>query len=327
MKGIKELTERYLHGELNDTEREQLLVELRNDSCVDRWLRTDIELSANEVPEQVKTRVLDAVLTTPQIETDADKVHIWPLIKRYVAAACVTLLLLLVGGGTYWLGKSHNANMEQGQLLVKTHVGERSSVTLPDGTRVILNAQTQLTYDCAMPDNERRVKVDGEAYFDVAKDKDHPFVVCCDGLRVRCLGTAFNIRSYADEKDISVVLTEGKVQVSADDAYLTMEPNSRVVYDKATQAMSKQYVKADDYTCWLNNEIRYNDHTLEQIAQELSRNYHINMVITSDNLKQERFTGYLGHCSLRNVLDILSMTSNMSYYIDQDTVVYVYERN
>ena len=197
---------------------------------------------------------------------------------------------------------------------------------LPDGTVVTLNALTTVRYSTAMADGRRHADVDGEAFFEVAEDKEHPFVVSADDVEVICLGTAFNVRNYPDENNISVILSEGKVRVTATDGDLTMEPDSRAVFDRETKVLSKQSVKASDFTCWLSGEVRYNDQTLEAIAAELSRNYHISMVITSDLLRNERFTGYLGRASLRNVLDVLCLAADMNYYIDNDTVVYVYAR-
>ncbi|MBR4519841.1 MAG: FecR domain-containing protein [Paludibacteraceae bacterium] len=203
-------------------------------------------------------------------------------------------------------------------------MGEHSRVTLPDGTALTLNAQTTVRYNLA--DGKRQVSIDGEAFFEVARDPEHPFVVSANGMTVTCLGTSFDVRNYSDESNISVVLRDGKVRVNACDADLTMEPGSRVLMDRQTLALSKHTVTPSDYTAWLNGEIKYNDQTLEEIAAELSRNYNIDLVITSDELKQERFTGYLGRSSLRNILDVLCLASDMSYHVDNDTMVYIYPR-
>lgn len=329
MNDVKELCEKYLQGALSETDRERLLYALKSDAGIDAWLRQSIEMADDAIPDSVRERVLRNVTETAAGSEEQQRVvelssakRIWQRVAAVAAVVVMTGLGVLAG---HWLTPSQQG--AEGLLSIRTGVGERSSVTLPDGTEVQLNAKTTVTYDCSMPHDERRVQVDGEAYFKVAKDAEHPFVVSADGVDVACLGTAFNIRNYGEERNVSVLLTEGKVRVSAGDADLTMEPNSRVVFDKGSRSMSKQLVNPDNYLCWLNNEIRYNDHTMEEIAAELARNYNIRIVITSDRLREERFTGYLGHSSLRNVLEVLSMTSNARYYFDQDTVVYIYEKN
>ncbi len=320
---MKELTEKYLNGEATAEEREQLLKWLKDDADVARWLRTDIELAEDMIPQNVKERVLQNVIDS-ELEGHRSPFRRF---RRLMTAACVVLCMLVGGAGGWLLNNAcEKAVPADNVLTVRTNLGEHSEVVLPDGTEVTLNALTVLTYNGSAADGCRRVSVDGEAFFHVAKDAEHPFVVSAGEVDVTCLGTSFNVRNYADENDIAVVLTEGKVRVSAAGGDLTMEPDSRAVFNKKTLALSKHQVQSSNYTCWLNGEVRYNDQTLEEIASELSRNYHIQMVITSDRLKHERFTGYLGHSGLRNVLDVLCLASNMNYHIDQDTVVYIYER-
>ncbi len=242
------------------------------------------------------------------------------------------MLILIISGALGWVLfgiqnqnlKSQISNNQIRDIIVTTGMGEHSRVSLPDGSLLTLNAQTTVRYNLA--DGKRQVSIDGEAFFEVARDPEHPFVVTANGMTVTCLGTSFDVRNYSDESNISVVLRDGKVRVNARDADLTMEPGSRVLMDRQTFALSKHTVTPSDYTAWLNGEIKYNDQTLEEIAAELSRNYNIDLVITSDELKQERFTGYLGRSSLRNILDVLCLASDMSYHVDNDTMVYIYPR-
>ena len=318
---MKELTEKYLNGEATAEEREQLLQWLQDDKDVARWLRADIELAEDRIPQNIKDRVLQNVINQ---EPKGDR-RPFRRLRRVLVAACV-MLCLVASGVVGWLiggGRQVPAN---NMFIVRTNLGEHSQVSLPDGTQVTLNALTTISYDCSSVDGKRHVTVAGEAIFNVAKDEEHPFVVNTNAMEVTCLGTSFNVRNYTDENNISVVLTEGKVRVEAAGADMTMEPDSRVVFDRQALTLTKQIVPSENYTCWLSGEVRYNDQTLEEIAAELSRNYHIKVVITSDNLLKERFTGYLGQSSLRNVLDVLCLASNMNYHIDQDTVVYIYER-
>ena len=249
-------------------------------------------------------------------------------VSRWWRVAAVVAMVLMVGaglGGYFWHPELSLNNPSQ-IVKIQTGVGEHSTAVLPDGTEVALNAMTSVTYDCSMRNGKRQVSVEGEAYFDVAKDAEHPFVIDANQMEVTCLGTALNVRNYADEQTSSVVLVEGKVRVTTENGDLTMEPDSRVECDKESLLLSKSKVLASNYTYWLKGETRYNNQSLENIARELARNYHINVIITSDELKEQHFTGYLGSCSLRNVLDILTITSDMAYHIDGESV-YIYARN
>lgn len=329
---MRQQAERYLDDVATEAEQEELVRSMMEDRDLGSWFRTRVELSKNDIPADVQRRVLRRVMFGSESrarslspEKNSSRKGMQRFHWAYAAAACVGLIMIMgIGGGCYLAGKASPSDMPVGALMVKTNVGERSTLTLPDGTTVQMNALSNLTYDYT--DGKRQVTLDGEAFFQVAKDAKHPFIVTCDGVDVECLGTAFDVRAYNDEKQMQVVLQEGKVRVSSNVAQMTMEPNTRVVIDRGSLTMSKQPVTAEQYVCWTRGEVRYNDQTLEEIAADLGRTYHVSLVITSDELKHERFTGFLGQCSLRNVLDLLAMTSNLNYYFDKDTVVYVYAK-
>ena len=316
---MNDLMRKYLQGQATEQERMTLLAHLRADEQIGNWLRAEMEFSDSKMPQPVQERILRNIMGSrrPSAGRNAR--------SYFLMAACISLLAVLCGlvGMLLWQNNARN-NMLCADVVVSTQLGEHSRIVLPDGTLVTLNASTTVRYATAMPDGKRRVQVDGEAFFDVAKDAEHPFVVSAGDVDITCLGTSFDVRNYANETTTAVVLAEGKVCVSTAAADLTMEPDSRAVYNRASHTLSKHSVPSNDYTCWLNGEIRYNNQTLEQIAAELARNYNIELVITDDELKQERFTGYLGRSSLRNILDVLCLASNLSYHVDGDTKVYVY---
>lgn len=320
---MKELIQTYLRGEATEQERMELLSALRTDERIGSWLRADMEFSDSRMPQPVQERILRNIMGESHVNA-ARRRNI-----RLGLAACCAVIIALCGVSGFLLWHTQDTldnNMLCDDVVVRTQLGEHSQVTLPDGTEVTLNAQTTVRYATAMSDGKRRVQVDGEAFFDVAKDEQHPFVVTAGEVDVTCLGTSFDVRHYADDNSVAVVLAEGKVRVSANEAEVTMEPDSRVVYDCAAQTLSKHSAPSSDYTCWLNGEVKYNNQTLEEIAAELSRNHNIRLVITNDELKHERFTGYLGRASLRNILDVMCLAANMNYHIADDTVVYVYAR-
>lgn len=320
---MNDLYNKYLSGTATADEREALLRHLRDDEQVGGWLRADIEFTEGEMPAHIRERVLSSIYAPSDSYRQTSGCNY----KRWMSAAAVMVILVL-SLALCWLVVSGQQSavspQSAGDLVITTGMGEHCHITLPDGTMLTLNAQTTVRYNTIR--GTRHAVVEGEAYFQVAHDTLHPFVVEAAQAQVTCLGTAFNVRNYAGETNTSVVLTEGKVRVSAHESEVTMEPDSRVVMDRQTLALSKHTVRAADYTAWLNGEVKYNNQTLEEIAAELSRNYNIRLVITNDELKHERFTGYLGRASLRNILDVMCLAANMNYHIADDTVVYVYAR-
>lgn len=322
---LKKQIEGYLDSKLSASEKVAFLEEVRTNEDVDLWFRQNIEDAQDSLSSEVKQRLFANICPPVELKRPSRSRTLWT--TRNAVAACVVMVLMVASafGGYFWHQVSPT-NVSNQIVKIQTGIGERSRAILPDGTEVALNAMTSVTYDCSMSSGKRQVNVEGEAYFDVAKDAEHPFVIDANQMEVTCLGTALNVRNYADEQTSSVVLVEGKVRVKTQSGDLTMEPDSRVECDKESLQLSKTKVLASNYTCWLKGETRYNNQSLENIARELARNYHINIIITSDELKAQHFTGYLGSCSLRNVLDILTITSDMAYHIDGESV-YIYARN
>lgn len=323
---MKQQIEVYLDGKLSASERVAFLEEVKTNDEIDQWFRQNIENAEDSLSEEVKQRLLANICPPVELKSKSNVRSIWTV--RHIAVACVVMALVVAAalGGYFWRQEAESNQTAQ-IVKIETGIGERSKAVLPDGTEVSLNAMTSVTYDCSIDNGKRQVNVEGEAYFDVAKDVEHPFVINVNQMEVTCLGTALNVRNYADEQIASVVLVEGKVRVNGPSSDMMMDSNSRVVYDRKSKLMAMQRVEAKDYTCWLNREVRFNDQTLEDVAKELERNFHVQVIITQDELKNVKFTGYLGASSLRNVLDIMSLSSNMSYYMDHDSVVYFCERS
>jgi len=154
---------------------------------------------------------------------------------RAAAAAAVAVILLAGGVTTVSLSK----RLAQ-PLTVITHLGERSQVVLPDGTKVWLNSASSVEYVAPFFSRERRVKMDGEAYFEVSHDRHAPFVVSTNGLDIRVLGTRFNIRNDAQKHLVTTVLLEGSVEASVTGergAALRLRPSQQLLFHTDTKDM------------------------------------------------------------------------------------------
>ncbi|MBQ7631360.1 MAG: FecR domain-containing protein, partial [Paludibacteraceae bacterium] len=167
--------QKYLRGEASDQERLELLAQLQRDEQIGHWLRADMEFSDSMMPQPVQERILRNIL--------AEQKKTIPLrnpLRLWLAACGVVIIILsALCGVLLWQRTlpAMPAVTPNADIIVCTHLGEHSHVILPDGTAVTLNAQTTVRYATAMTDGIRRVQVDGEAFFDVAKDAAHPFVV------------------------------------------------------------------------------------------------------------------------------------------------------
>jgi len=258
--------------------------------------------------------------------------------KPWIAAAAT----VLVAATALYLLKPTTPNNEFN--TVTTRPGSRSKVQLPDGTTVWLNADSRLSYK--VNNTGRDVELTGEAYFDVAKDKDHPFRVHTPTVDVLVLGTTFNLRSYSKEYNTETSLFQGSVEVTLrnnPDKKIILHPEEKITVHNneatVTQIRTKQEPDADQplitvgkihrqqkdssiiETLWTKNQLYFDDRTLEEVGFMLERWFGVRVTITDDNLKLRRFTGNFEEETLPEVLEALRISSDFHYTIRKKEVI------
>ena len=166
------------------------------------------------------------------------------------------------------------ANPELATLT--TPRGGEFRVVLEDGTEVWLNAATRLSYPEVFNGRERRVQLEGEAYFKVAKNEEKPFIVSSGGQDIRVYGTEFNVHAYSDEANIYTTLVEGSISLrpaNGNQSELMLTPGKQAIFDKAEETARVVNVDTEVVTSWRSGVIVFEDQTLEQIMRTLSRWY------------------------------------------------------
>lgn len=241
------------------------------------------------------------------------------------AAAAVILVLGITNYVSFQEGyKQLNSQMVE----MKNPLGLKSSLILSDGTKVTLNAGTTLSYPTAFVSDKRIVKVSGEAFFEVAHDEKHPFIVKADNVNIRVLGTRFNVKAYEEENKIEVTLTEGRVGVGLDDQanQISIQAGQQVLFDKGKGLFSKRQVNLDYYTGWREGKFYFNNHPLQKIAKQLERAFNVNIKISSDDLKEIAFTGdFVRGENLEQILRVMTANRRFCYKIDGDQV-FIYKK-
>ena len=235
---------------------------------------------------------------------------------RAAAAAAVAVILLAGGVTTVSLSK----RLAQ-PLTVITHLGERSQVVLPDGTKVWLNSASSVEYVAPFFSRERRVKMDGEAYFEVQHDAQAPFVVSTNGLDIKVLGTRFNIRNDDNDHRITTVLLEGAVKAYASgDEQGRRAPASlaqQLVFDTRTGAMRlTDEPSADRSINWIDGRFCFEHDTFAEIVAELKRYYNVDVRFMDDALRSERFSGdFRVEDGIYHIMSVLQLTYKFTYKV------------
>jgi transmembrane sensor len=193
--------------------------------------------------------------------------------------------------------------------------GGQYQVVLPDGTGVWLNSSSALSYPTEFSGNERRVKLTGEAYFEVAKNKDKPFYVEMNNVQVKVLGTHFNISAYADDNDLTTTLLEGSVQISKNGGLALLKPGQQAVIGSNANAITVSKANIKEAMAWKNGYFMFNDDNIVDIMKRVSRWYDVDIEYKG-NFGAQRFGGtFTRSKSITDLLKNLEQISNVHFKI------------
>ena len=211
---------------------------------------------------------------------------------------------------------------------IKIPYGKKFQLQLSDGTLVHLNSGTTLKYPVKFIAGEnRQVFLDGEAFFDVAKDKKHPFIVNADKLNVRVLGTHFNVSNYPEDAMTDVVLVEGSVGMyhtseEFDAAKNTiLKPGFKGSFNRGNAQISTKPVLTDIYTSWINGGLTFRNMTFKNIITKLERRYNVTIVNQNEKLANEKFNASFSDESIEKVMSYFDDIHGINYTIKNNQIL------
>ncbi len=245
------------------------------------------------------------------------------LINIYIKAAAVLLIPLIIAGGLIYnhLAQSKKAFTEENVgMQIYAPMGSRVSFNLPDGTKGMLNSGSRLDYSVPFT-SDRKVKLEGEAWFEVSKDEEHPFEISAGSSFVRVLGTSFNISAYPSEKYIEVVLSSGKVeyQSSISEEKVLLMPSERLVCNQGKT--QKSVVDPEKYNAWTEGKLVFRGDPMAEVARRIERWYNVKINIADKELEKYSFRGTFKDDSLEDVMKFLSMTSPIRFQISKRSLL------
>ncbi|GKG72989.1 FecR family protein [Parabacteroides sp. AM58-2XD] len=244
--------------------------------------------------------------------------NLWYQISTYAAVA-----LLAVAISSMYFLFFH----EEDNSLYSKYIGgdglEADVVELPDGTHISLGSKTTFHYDKDYGKDKRIVYLEGEAYFDVAKQKDKPFIVKTKEQDIEALGTKFNVMAYPLDSLVVTTLSEGSVRLtSLNMAHPTiLKPDQQLIYNRNTKKSYLQDVDAQQYSSWTSGYYYFPQQSLQAILDRLSHVYGIQFTVNSEALNKRTFTGtfYRGQ-SIKDIMDIINLSIPIRYKIDDHHV-------
>lgn len=220
--------------------------------------------------------------------------------------------------------------IQQGQgnvrtLAVRTNPGVVSAFDLPDGSKVWLNANSELRYPSDFNADTRTVELTGQGYFEVTKNAHKPFIVKADkDYSVEVLGTSFNVSAYKDESMIETTLVEGSVKLNVVSGGKRMtqmlKPNEKAEYQKGAGKIKVFGVNTEYDTAWKNGEIIFRNHPMDKVLKTRERHYHVVFEVKDNEILKSIITARFKDEQLPQVLEYLKLASGIQYAIHKPTV-------
>jgi ferric-dicitrate binding protein FerR (iron transport regulator) len=241
-----------------------------------------------------------------------------------VKYAAIFILAFTLGSlSFYFISRNQDNGLSALYTTIDVPNGQRSQVTLYDGTKVWLNSGTKLRYPVVFSPKTRNVYLEGEAYFDVSKDSHHPFVVNAGRLQVKVLGTRFDVYAYPNESKLSATLEEGSVNAvnTATGNSVTLKPGEQVILNSDANALNHLAVNTELYTSWKENLLKFEDAPFEDVIKKMERWYDVRITVDPGINAKERYTMTIKTESLREMLQLISKTTKMDYEIKGNRVL------
>lgn len=235
-----------------------------------------------------------------------------PLSLRLALAGAAAVVIAGIG---FWAGSSSavRRTSETVRVIAWTEVctdyGEISSVTLPDSSRVWLNAGSRILYPEEFIGPERKIYLSGEIYIEVEKDSLHPFIVDTGDADIRVTGTKFNLKAYQEDGTVTATLIEGGVSVEIPGCdTVALVPGRSLAYDRKKESLDMYQVNLESYPSWFEGDFNAYHMTLSQIARDLERRFGVEIVIRNPEIAEEMFyASFVNNEDVDRILDALNI--------------------
>lgn len=351
-----ELLTKKLSDEIDESESEELNYIIANDGdCYQQynffrnyWVQ-DQETYSNE--ELMFQSIKNKIGVNENPEDDLKKPSSGKFRNIWMSIAAVLLSGICVCA-YYILSPDYFKAKASGTISVtKTPSRSKSKIYLSDGSAVTLNSETVLRYPSSFNGATREVYLNGEAFFNVAKDHKHPFIVHAGKMNIKVLGTAFNVKSYPNDKNMETTLIRGAIEVTLADRpsdRIILKPNEKLVLNntafhkqgpgdnlsRPAESVNTNYaltglthLKSNDTTIvetsWVNNELVFKDEAFPDLTNQMERWYGVKFKFKNSNVKDYHFTGLFVKEDLIQALNALKMVEPFDYKYKNETV-YIY---
>ena len=314
---IIKLYKRYLYGNIRRDEFLEMRHEINNakysqlsDLLKDEW---NEDMISEMLPEKDKEEIRSKL----NFYIECDKKRLFR--KRMIQLAAVLIPFMFITSALFF---NYQPAKEQKDFVVVVKPGNRAEVTLPDQTKVWINSNSKLIYATGK-NNTREVKLIGEAFFKVFKDKTRPFIVLANNLQVEVLGTSFNIKARQGSDNIETSLVEGSVKLyGADlsqDYYL--KPNEKAIYSNSMKSIKIEATDNEVETAWKDNKLKFKSERFIDVIEKLEDWYGVKIKLQYPAIENDLMSSSFKDESLKTVLETFKIQYHLRYENHGDTIV------
>lgn len=300
----------FQNGENNHDLKSTMEESWKSTSDTSIYSDRDIDIFLNEIHFKIGDEVIKRQKPYEKIK------------QFYTKAAAILLLPIIAGSGLLFLYLNHHNNKYENvpikeQKTVSTIIapmGARIAFKLPDNTTGMLNSGSTLSYSLPFTNN-REISLEGEAWFDVTHDSEHPFQIEAGNTKVRVLGTNFNLSAYPADNYVEVVLQQGKVDFVSDksDKIVSVLPSERLIFQDGI--INKTTTDPAKYKAWTEGKLIFKNDPMAEVARRIERWYNVKIILENKELEKYSFRGTFEDDELEDVLRFLSLTSPIKYRI------------
>ena len=315
---IGHLIGKYLTGKESKEERVQLKTWI-NENTDNQELFNSLKEEKNIADSIDEFETYNMELAWQKYMERIDALSLRKILFRWKFAAIFFLLIGCAGILAYLTNESiAPLAPNDTYTTVSTNKGQNSKVILPDSSVVWINSGTTLSYNTNFAVLNRTIKLTGQAFFQIAKNEQMPLIVTCNDLRVKVLGTKFDVSAYPEDENISVVLESGSVELqqTKDLSFIQiLKPGERAEFDTKHRELSISKVDSYNYTSWKDGILIFKNEPMVKVFEKLERWYNIDIEVKSYKVNQLIFNATIVNESVEEIFDLIKFSCAISYTI------------
>jgi len=310
----------YFAGDLNEADRERVET-WKNESDENRAIFNDSCKIVEHIDLLRSMRKYNADEALQKFHSRIENNNRRKLFLTFQKVAAILLLPFIAATVYLSFQNSSGESVPETWYSFTTPAGVRSEFILPDSSKVYLNANSTLSYPAVFVGENREVKLEGEAYFMVSKNKNQPFIVNTGKIDIEVTGTEFKASNYSNEHLTEIVLVSGGIDlcsetISGSHQLLTkLVPGERALYNTTTNTMNIDRVDVDKYISWKDGILMFRDDPLIEVVRRMNRWFNVDIQLKGSNLSDYVYTATFEDESLMQILDLLKISAPIDYKI------------